>query len=533
MEGLNIKGFVDIEVINKKNNTVRHYRKYNTITKAGKSLLLANSAGLFLGNSPNVFDEYAMRQSILGSYDNDQLMYKSWSCLTNVLLNLGETELAGLSANTTFINLFKSDLSGIDIKTDQNVNGKVIGYANINIDPQDSTVEGVLDYTKPDYMPSHQIISRRYRYPQNTGTGVFNCIGMLPATQLYECPGIGLSAPKSLDRINLQESSVSRSSAYVPPGCLITGNNEIILNYTDKNNKSFHKYNFITGEMTDLDSDPGMFYQSGNPSNYPLCDYYVDTTNNMVYILLGGQNYVNYESYSYTGGVLTRVGSTSWIISGNRGGFFTVNNTLYVSGNGDATNCKQLTFDSTTHAITGGTDVTYASLGITIPSGLPAPATRQYPWHLAMYKGNYVLVLANKYKSEYSATPGYWGEYPGFTGIVFSSLSDIMGTIVDIIQNIPITGCLYTAGTNAGLLQTGVGTYASGYNDYYNINRYSRIYNKTSQNGTLYTINDYQGGVYITPDSYWSNFLSFVKLTDPITKTANDEVYISYGYEIT
>jgi hypothetical protein len=56
--------------------------------------------------------------------------------------------------------------------------------------------------------------------------------------------------------------------------------------------------------------------------------------------------------------------------------------------------------------------------------------------------------------------------------------------------------------------------------------------NSANTNEYDITLNTQTKGVYLTLDKWWTNVLSFVKLNTPITKTATDIIYVSYGYKI-
>ena len=92
--GIRIQGFIEIELVNKK----EHYRKTykNTITKGGKQFLLAKSAGEMLTMSASMRGNPMTNDSLVNRQPYNSrlpIYYSQDNCLTHALLYLDKLQI--------------------------------------------------------------------------------------------------------------------------------------------------------------------------------------------------------------------------------------------------------------------------------------------------------------------------------------------------------------------------------------------------------------------------------------------------------
>ena len=278
--GVHLQGFIEIEKVNKKDNSKVVYK--NTITNGGKQFLLSKSAGAMLNMSADIFGQTVCSNLIAkvgnsGQYSQPARQARKDRDITNVLLNLDDNTLAGLGVSTSFVNIWNSDF------TDKS---KVVGYASSDLTPTADGKEGLLDYCKGDYMVDPFTICKRWKYDENTANGKINCIAMMPGSILDNPGGDGIKFSKCIDKINTQyDNYLNMSKGFLIPGIPgYTANNEILLNFNRDGNSRW-KYNIGTGEITDVpDTDNFWVYDnSGAYTTYVMADMqYID---NFLYVL--------------------------------------------------------------------------------------------------------------------------------------------------------------------------------------------------------------------------------------------------------
>jgi hypothetical protein len=549
-EGTHIQGFIEIEKINKKDHVREVYK--NTITSGGKQFLLDKSAALMLGIGGDTFGKTGCTNMIgrTGIYDyNYSCRYsRSDRDITNVLLNLSENQLSGLGASTSFVNVFDSGFS---------VPSKVVGYANSDVIANADGKEGIMDYCKGEYMVDPYTVCKRWKYAEGVASGTINAIAMMPATCINDPYGDGIKFSKCLDKCNVQyQNYASLSTGFLIPGVPgYTGNDEILLNFTQDNNSRW-KYNIGTGEITavpstdnfyvfdmtensggiivDMQCIDGYMYVlrlSGAPTGsgrYWSANVYVyDPANSMNQMTYFSLNYnITYENPSklsiFKSGNDLFIGVIPGYKDTNSGGYKLFK--LNIGSGGYATS-----------AGSGQTD--YTLLGLTLPSGVALSDVG-----IGMYKGNYVLWMPVSVYNNVSANKSTYnsGNYYGYKliGYVFTSLNDPAGSMIDMIPGVSPTEILFSAGSNAGTLRVGFdffNTYQEngpGY-VYDTVDARTVVMNSTAPSNTNeITVSTLKKGVYLTLDKWWTNIFSFVKLNTPVTKTASDIIYVSYGYKI-
>lgn len=542
--GLRFEGFIEIEKINKKNHTRELY--HNTITKAGKQLFLAKSAGQVLQMSGDIFGNVACENNlaILGGDRNNGRYARSKVDITNVLLNLSSEELNALGADTNCINVWNDNFTANTTK--------LIGYANNNLIPLDNSREGVVDYCKDEYIADGFTVAKRWKYAEGVATGTINAIAMMPFGCANDFAGGGLKFSKCIDKVNPQYTLYSSmSTGFLIPGVNgYTANNEVLLNF-NKDGKNRWKYNIASGEMDEVDASDPFFIPTPYSSSYTIQD--------MIY--LDGYLYTleinNIDSSSSatiyvqvfdTNNNMNRV--TSFSIYDNssyayihRVSFIVYNNELYVSTTGgwnaisssyasySINKLWKLTMGGSGYYNAAGTaQQDYSALGFSLPSGL----------HLRMcglgrYGSNYVLYVPERYDSSTSTTPSWGYSYSTayrLTGYVFTNLSDPMGSLVKILSRVHKNEILFSTGACSGSLRIGLdfGSSASYENYSDDVAAKYKVINNSNSSGTA--IDTENTGCWLSLDGWSSNVLSFVQLTTAIEKTANDIIYVSYGYKI-
>jgi len=524
-DGIKLQGFVEIEIISTKDNVRRTYK--NTITKGGKQYLLDKSAGRMLEMAADAFGMSACSNVIskvgtIGTNPVSGGQNFQNRAITNVLLNLGE-EATGLSETSTYINVFESTLTTAS---------KVVGYANNNVYPTSNGKEGAIDYTKGEYVIDPYTVCKRWKYDAGVATGTIDTIAMMPAACIKTNNGDGIQFSKCLDKINMQYINyTSMSTGFLPPGIPgYTANDEVLLNYK-QDGKSKHKFNLTTGEVTDLeDTDP--FFVIGNVYDIKLIGQYLyvlDLAKNQM------NSYIEPRVRVYDTAASMALKAQVWCEHRvmdevyRSAKFLYYNNVLYVSIYTDKVKSghaklwtlskgSKAWFSSASDAATSFADI------CTLPSGMTAGYVA-----LGNYGSNYIMYVLSRLDgvTDYAKT-GYKA-----IGYVFTSMDDIGGTIVDIIDGINPNSICYSAGTNLGWLRIGFDLYNTDYvstfGDTYDYTDKTKIVNN---NSTAVTMNTQAAGVFWTADKWWTNVISFVKLQTPIVKQDTDIMYVSYGYKV-
>ena len=540
-DGLRIEGFLDIEIINKKDKVRRRY--HNTITNAGKKFMLDKSCGRMLqlsGDSHGLMVAHGdfNARAWSGTQPAQQYGRKASNkrSLTNVLLNLSAGELSGLSASTTYLNLWNSALSD---------RTKMIGFANnATAAVSGDTKQGRIDNCKGEYAVDGTCVAKRWYYPAGIASGTINAIAMMGAESVLTYKGQMFNVAKCLDKNNQVDGNfISSSTGFLIPGVPgYTANDEIMLNYDGGR----WKFNITTGEMTEVAAgDP--FFVFTNP--YSASRDFAGIFDMKV---ISGKLYVAFEyngklkmrvydpsndmSYNeYGGSGITIEDSGGYGRDGKAVKFFTdgTNWSLSIIRSRDSAGQPYyvpMTFDSGANEYTIGSSAAYnydyISGVITLPSSLPSGLVG-----FSNLGSNYVMWMG---EGDIDDSDSYWGTR-SMVGLVFSDPTDPIGSIVDAIS-CPFMSVVFEAGTNKGVLY--IGGNAGNY-DYF-INGLQALQQDTddpreyvfspSTNGQYIEWNTQ--GCFLSMWGWWSNVLSFVKLNEAISKGDEDEMYVSYGYRV-
>lgn len=505
---IGIQGFVEIEIEDTRNHTKRTYTTHNAITKGGKQFLLAHSAAAMLNMSANMHGNINIAGSLInGFYESPAAknVYKAAACLTNTLLNLGALQ-TGLTEDSTFINLFAS--------TGEIDSSKIVGYANNNIVPTADGKEGSINYNNAAYMSNMYTVSERWKYDLSVASGTFDTLVMLPATWVKD--GIGGKAgghrlSKGLDKVNRQYTNFAAGTTqFCIPGITgFTSNDEILLNYS-QDSIAQHKYNLSTGVTTDSPTTWFVF-PAGTTDVIKIGDY--------VYSIIGTTGIVYVWLASTMNQVTTiDVSSFSTPYESNYRLFKDSTNQLWVSiieniiSTGSCL-CK-LTSNGTYFA-TKGTLYSDFSQIVTLPTSINYKNV-----NFGNLGSNYIMyVRQSNYDPTYNRA---------MSAIIFTDVTNIMGTVIDIIPNVYDTSTLYYAGTTYGVLDIGRGAYNNTDLNYDTSLRNKKIVN----NSTTADLYNSTGGLYLTLQGNYSTLMSFVKLPTPIVKSDTDIIYVTYGYRI-
>lgn len=556
-----IQGIVEIEKINKKDRTKTVYK--NTITKGGKQFLLNRAANSLIGIDANTYGEILSTNMLTKTGSNYVTQsYTTTKCarnvrtdrdINNVLLNLSEGELENLSEDTRHVDIWDATMS---------LKSKLVGYASSNLNPTNDGKEGLVDVERPEYVADAFTIAKRWKYDAGVASGTINVVGMMPGSSLQGVNGEGLKNSKCIDRCNVQSVNFnSLSSSFLIPGVAgYTNNNEVLLNYTTDNNSKW-KYNIATGETVRVEDTENFWVVPAGSG-----DTTIDNLTDMR--VIEGYLYCVYSRYYYRYVIIdvydinnnmNKVTSIQCNCDSN--GQYREKASLVVTGSNVYVSCTgyydvstlnyqnylfRLTKSGSNNYYSNSVAVnSYADMGLVLPDGI-----KDKRFSLSNYGDNYVLCIPVELYNNISDSKTLLNNWnsgkneTGFksVGIVFSSLADFRNTIIDIIPGITPNEILFSAGSNKGSLRIGFdsknrlidagSTAQCGYT--YDMIDCSRIImnNDSKTNVDTVTLDLLSKGCMLTLDGWWTNIFSFVKLSEAITKTDDDILYVSYGYKI-
>lgn len=535
--GLKLEGFVNIEVINKKDHITRVYK--NTITNCGKQFLLDKCAQQLLCMSADVFGNTLASDYITtkGGGSGTSAVFgrvaHASRDITNVLLNLGQD--VTLSGSTTHINVWDQDFKIAD---------KLVGYANNNVVPNNDKKEGAIDYTKGEYVIDPYTTAKRWKYPEGVASGTIDTIAMMPAPCVKRPDGDGVRFMKCIDRVNSQYTNYGhRSTGMLPPGISgYTSNDEILLNFS-QDNKERWKFNLTNGEVTEVpDGDPFFVVLQKDSVGY-LVD--IKKEGNYLYVLR--LNYIStyspnvyvqvYDlSVTPTPKLLTTFSfyaSSGSYLCGAK--FLTVGDQLYVTViSSPEFNPDSASFDkiftlskgSNAYWSSVGTQAKdFSPIGVTVPSGLDINRVC-----FGNYGTNFAMYVYTPIDNESQSYIGYKCK-----AYIFTNLTNLdPDAALDCVTGMNPNSLLWSAGTNSGVIQIGFDAYSSR-NGIYDADQVYDMFDSVFQiNNNSKQVTETLGsdGVFISLNSWWTNVISFVRLQTPIEKGDDDIMYVSYGYKV-
>lgn len=543
--GIKIQGFINIELINKKDKIKRTYK--NTITTAGKQFLLSKSAGRMLSIAADTFG-MMMASNVINkeSFDNTGYAYTNSNAnrsLTNVLLNLGAAA-DSLTAGSTFINVWDNNLAEAS---------KLVGYANNNIVATQDGKEGTIDYCKGEYVIDANTVCERWKYPEGVATGTIDTIAMMPASMVKFNRGDGINIGKCIDRVNTQYTNFgSFSTGFLMPGVNgYTANDEILLNFT-QDGVSKWKFNLTTGEVTQVNDTDKFFVLPMNFSSVSNPYYYIMDAlviGNYLYTLSlnqigsGSQPRVIVHDLNNNMNIVTdfRCSLKSNNDIYHNAKFLKIGNDLYVTAwaTGTVTESNtpgklwKLNNNGTYFNSSGSYSTDFSSIGFAVPSGVNINYIG-----LGNYGSSYVMFVGSNY-TDFMSSTNMGSNKHGYksVGYVFTDLSNPLGTVTDVICGINPGSILFSAGSNKGMLRIGFDSLAYQpfyFGSCYDYTECNKKVTNNSDNGNRADnyITLYNRGVIYTPDKSWTDVISFVKLNSPIVKGDADIMYVSYGYKV-
>ena len=517
-----IEGFIEVEVVNRKDNVRRVYKRHNTLTKGGAQMFFARSAGELLRMAGDSFGQTYCFDSWTGRLRNMRYSRNEDTPITNILANIDSTTASNMTDDATFLDVYDDDFSDTD---------KIIGYANLNLNPDNDGKQGAVDYSKGEYVVDGYTRAMRWYYRQGVASGTFNCIGMVGkpiATSAYP-KNNGCVFGKILDKVNrCYANYASNSTAFCPPGIQgVTDNDTILLNFT-QDNVSRWKYSISTGEITEVPSTDTFWvpFKYDTSNGYNLVDYFVD--NGYLYLLRLQSKDNSYSGYVVsvynigTQSLVTSYYSISYSRFTNNCHFLRYNNNVYVTWNTNETNISGSTVTSRASKLSNNgtyynsmSDVAdiATELGITLPTGISEKLLS-----FGNYGQNYIVSI-------------------GDAMIVTSSLSNIHANMIEQLPPLNMGGMQaivpFSAGSNIGFIGIGCPNADADSNSLQSEFRTDAYwYTKMNSPTTEYNSDFRTSGVFLTLDGWWTSLLSFAILGSPITKGDNDEMYITYGYKV-
>lgn len=535
-DGIRLQGFIEIELVNEKENYKRTYK--NTITNAGKQVLLARSVGSLLCNTGNLYGDILSADGLAGDYT-----YGSYSStlglvakycsnqyqLSNVLLNLGD-DLDSLSASTTFLNIKNDDFS---------VGDKLVGYANSSVTALTDGKEGSLEYQKPEYTVDPYTRTNRWKYDIGVATGTIDTIAMMPASSFKNNNIEGFRMMKCIDRVSCQDSNfIAKSTGFCPPGISgLTGSSEILLNFNQDGINRW-KYDLGTGEITEVNAVDPFIVFTGN-----VTDVYSEGL--YVYALRLDPIASSY-SYIYMDVYLKSSGELIESVTVSRG------SSSFYSQNSYFVTAKFLIKDSVMYITTmstadRGTDTSYGHKVVKMGKGSKeywSTTVAQYKTFAESDLGVTVPeawdenhVCLGNYGDSFALYTLYEDEKNGYpiTAWIVPSLTEIVGTaVIAAYYFLRPNTVLFNTGVYRGAIQIGtdyVGDY-TGSSEGSTLTPRNQDIKRIDNNDGILEIDNRKTGAFISLEDWNSNVMSFVKLQTPIVKQDTDIMYVSYGYKV-
>lgn len=495
------QGRFEIRLYDKNRKLLKVWKSHNQITTAGKELMFNRSFGSLFKCGSDVFGQVYSLDNLMGKY-NAYNYHTVDSAVAVGLLNLGDKQ-NGLSPNGSFLPIYNSDFSSLD---------KVIGYASIDTNPISDGKVGVPALSRGSSVAAGNTRELAWEFPLNVAGGTFDTLAIAQKSLFVnsKAPNVYIENWKCLDKVNTKNSEfVSLSNAFCPPGVPgVTADNEILLNFS-AGGKSKWRYNISTGEMKEVsDSEP--FF---TPIDATCTSYYIE--GNYLYICYIAGSTSNASAKYKVYDISTQSQLVDSNISGtgsynNRGVLLKYNNELYItvshsrSVTGNA--CYKLTMGGSgyyTLPSSGGTLEGIA--GISVPFDL---------WGVTVgnYNGQYLVVDNN-------------------VGYICTDPNNIADTLTGILGNITGREIGVGSGDSAGFISIG----AAG-SDAFSTSLATREYNAFDSvwliGGTAAAnaVNLTSSGIFFMREGHYSQLMSYVKLSSPITKSDDQIMTVAYAY---
>ena len=594
-EGVSIGGFIEVELVHKDTGETQYKKRmHNKVTPIGLQYILDRATNPILETGGDTFGQMTMHNAISNNNVSSGITTKSNTAICNTLINASDSRINNLSVKPSYLNTFDDDLND-DLASNDLVVGFASGACGVSHYNNNGIMkEGLVDFTPSKYQHLGNTNAKRWKYPADVANGDIRMISMIPASCLRQNNGAGFRFSKCLDKVNFQDSNCARTTAYCPPNIKgYTLNNEVLLNFTaakeDGSYWSRWKYNIETGVISAVDDTnpfwvpislvvepryPDIRYTAYNAKI--VSDYYVEgdylyivkdedqresTYNNRIHTSVyvysietatlveevGQYNGTYFSGYIKTQKFFKKPGDTnlyvSIIIDDHSGAFDARPYTATL------TKLREPYYDIMTLT------QAFTPLGITIPGGVSGKQIC-----FGNYGSSYIMYVAQDFRmynddDTVDVTADYVRKLNGY---VFNDLSDIAGSITDCIYNldhwsIPIKTLSFSGVLSFDVLVSNITntsndntktpkTYYDEVSGWKNIVNDDGIfmqsrdltgYDDTTSSDVVYPNFPYEyKGLSISHEGWWGNVFSYRLLEEPITKTPDQVMYVTYGYEI-
>ena len=474
-EGLGVQGFIQLELVNEETGH-KQIIQPNTVTDIGKALFLATGPAIQLMFPTQI----------------DRGMLYVESSLTSLLQGAKNTRIPNIDQGITVNLINTTDVLNaqsrfLPVMTNGEVDSnKLIGYASSRRSPVTSK-EGIIDTTKGEYLVDNKVVVQRWKFAESQANGVITDICI--ATGVHQNPASGFALSKGIHPADIPTfGGINRlEPSYIRPGVAgLTAGNELLVSLKESsyNPVSDAVYNIETGELVYLtEQDPRYGIVLGNywsPQVEYNGDVYLITRNSELWRINGQSKAKTFVGNSF-------------------GTLFTEGNTLYFNYH---------------DAIIRGYNLDTLQLDPSKDINLESQVFTSKFFRDA--RPNYALMeacLGRDLDGNYIILPTVDASGPNFP-IVCSDIRNIEASVIGFRP--------YTKS---------VSEYAVGgkrINIWANVNpdmgEYTYIDNFSTQG-----YNRAKDGLKISENQF-GNLISYVHLSSPITKTAQDSLYISYGY---
>lgn len=539
VNGIGIKGFIELELVRKnKDGTLRRVYR-NTITPTGKQMMLVEGAQRILATGGSFQGRMAILSALHMMVASSSYGVRSaWNNrdLTNVLLNLPNPQ--ALSEASSYIPVLSE-------AGEKSYAGNVVGYANNDVMPTKDGMNGSEDYILSDYFKDSKVVTGRWKYDLGVGTGKINAVGMVPLSVVKSgVQGLGIRAARCLDRVNpLDPGFAAFSTAYCPPGIGgITNDDEVLLNY-NQGGSNQHKINLSTGVTTDIISNwPGLPIP-GNTTGRMMCDYFYDGSRYLYTI-----DCVNNINMTYTwncsvfdtqGGVISYITNFSVGAASSNfqavGAYFVFHEgQLYISFLSVAAGNVQSQYGL--YPLTKSTQPYYTNIGAQQQNFNTIGFVR--PESLAMVdfalkslaNGRYALITRGLPQTTGNEGTDYTAGAYCNKAYIFTDLTNPIGSIVGVLEWLPRNSVIFSNPTRTGVLSIGlINANQVQANSYDPSGAVINVKNNSQSSATQL----YGGaGLWYSDESWSSNAVSYAILTTPIEKLDEDILFVTYGYRV-
>lgn len=521
-DGMNLQGRVTIELISKDGKVKRKYQ-HNAITSLGKSLMMAR------GFNNGLTSPYGLGFGKTLIYALDEQLYSKAYMGFDILK-------PDMTINNLIVNDSGSvvDMSNCFIDMVANESTNIIGRAFAGAHgEQNSAKYGVERYPKGAFNLDKFAISRRYKYGAGCATGAFNKIVMAFGTgNNLKINGAMITkniAPNSIESNVLLSASDMQNMFYILPGATgLTESDEILFSYPNSSNINNFKYSFTTGEITQV--------QSG-----------VAATNFKNLISTLGTNEILCEAVSPNGDLTAIITNSRLYVLNNAtatlvGTYKTISHLSYGASCYWKANDQVVVIESYTTE-PGSYDqyakaylYTVDSSSVTLTSSANKNGVSEFSSDISKMYSNLSVNKTLKYKAG-----NYYIFRYGPLAVVCTDDSDVQGSMVSVLT-VPRTVSPVMINNELKFISTGMelinfvtmrtielqypNTATTMFNQNYKID-----YVNVNESGTTTQSTDWcKCGLFVS--EAFGNVISAVELSEPITKGADDEMWISYEYKL-